>query len=155
MLRLKSDVAIRRRPVVVRRRKPAAPAPVAEVPAPAAPVVVEEPAAAKAGYTRPIKHCTTGEIIYVNEWSINAEGCTVGPCGEMVCPQGNRGVGGDSASFRGNKGPGYTGSNGNAAPLGADGRAVDPAAQTYLKQIAEYQKWAEREVARLEAQQQG
>ncbi len=116
---------------------------------PVAVAAVEEPVpAAKSGYTRAITHCTTGEVIYVNEWSINAEGCTVGPCGEMVCPQGNRGVGGDAASFRGNKGPGYTGSNGNAAPLGSDGRAVDPAAITYLKQIEAYKIWAEKEAKR-------
>ena len=90
----------------------------------------------------------SGEIICVNEWSINEWGCTVGPSGEMVCPQGNVGAGGDSVTFRGNKGHRGTGSNGNASPVGGNGLPVDPAAVTYLKQIEEYQKWAEREAAR-------
>ena len=90
----------------------------------------------------------SGEIICVNEWSINEGGCTVGPSGEMVCPQGNVGAGGDSVTFRGNKGHRGTGSNGNASPVGGNGLPVDPAAVTYLKQIEEYQKWAEREAAR-------
>ena len=89
-----------------------------------------------------------GAVICVNEWSINEEGCTVGPSGEMVCPAGNRGAGGDSVTFRGNKGHKGTGSNGNAGPIGDNGLPVDPAAVTYLKQIEEYQKWAEREAAR-------
>ena len=33
-----------------------------------------------------------------------------------------------------------TGSNGNAGPVSADGLAVDPAAQTYLKQIVSITK---------------
>ena len=90
----------------------------------------------------------SGEILCVNEWSINEQGCTVGPSGEMVCPHGNRGAGGDSVTFGGNKGHRGTGSNGNAGPVGGDGLPVDPAAVTYLKQIEEYQKWAEREAAR-------
>jgi hypothetical protein len=66
----------------------------------------------------------------------------------MVCSNGNHGVGNDSVSFRGNKGPKGTGSNGNAAPVGADGRPVDPAVASYLKQIAAYTIWAEKEAAR-------
>ena len=39
-------------------------------------------------------------------------------------------------TFRGNKGPAGTGSNGNAGPISADtGLAIDPAAETYKKQI--------------------
>ena len=95
-----------------------------------------------------IESRTTGEIICVDERSINASGCTVGPSGEMVCPTGNVGAGGDSVTFRGNRGHKGTGSNGNAGPIGNNGLPVDPAAQTYLKQIEAYQAWAEREAAR-------
>jgi hypothetical protein len=45
-------------------------------------------------------------------------------------------IGARSVTFRGNKGPAGTGSNGNAGPISADtGLAVDPAAETYKKQI--------------------
>ena len=65
----------------------------------------------------------------------------MGPCGDRVCPQGSIGVGNDAATFRSNKGPKNTSSNGNAAPLGADGRPVDPAAVSYLAQIERYKQW--------------
>ena len=49
-------------------------------------------------------------------------------------------------TFKGNKGPEGTGSNGNAGPVDqATGVAVDPAAETYKKQIAAYIKWAEQQ----------
>ena len=38
-------------------------------------------------------------------------------------------------SSRGNRGPGNTGSNGNAGPVNAAGAAYDPAAETYKKQV--------------------
>ena len=38
-------------------------------------------------------------------------------------------------SARGNRGPGQTGSNGNAGPVNAAGAAIDPAAETYKKQV--------------------
>ena len=38
-------------------------------------------------------------------------------------------------SARGNRGPGNTGSNGNAGPVNAAGAAYDPAAETYKKQV--------------------
>merc|ERR1712128_146554 len=74
-------------------------------------------------------------------------GCTVGPSGEKVCLQGAFGADGVSkVTARGNKGHSGTGSNGNAAPLNAQGLAYDPAAETYKKQIIAYQKWAEQQV---------
>ena len=48
-------------------------------------------------------------------------------------------------TFRGNKGPTGTGSNGNAGPLNQAGFAVDPAAVSLLKQQEEYIKWAEKQ----------
>merc|ERR1711962_1280120 len=74
-------------------------------------------------------------------------GGLVGPSGEKVCANGTFGSDGQTfVAARGNKGPGYTGSNGNAGPLGAQGQAIDPAAETYKKQIAAYQVWAQQQV---------
>ncbi len=36
---------------------------------------------------------------------------------------------------RGNQGPGLTGSNGNAGPISAQGLPIDPAAETYKRQV--------------------
>jgi hypothetical protein len=36
---------------------------------------------------------------------------------------------------RGNQGPGLTGSNGNAGPISGEGLPIDPAAETYKKQV--------------------
>eukprot|EP00095_Tigriopus_kingsejongensis_P010252 maker-scaffold178_size283195-snap-gene-0.11 protein:Tk10252 transcript:maker-scaffold178_size283195-snap-gene-0.11-mRNA-1 annotation:"---NA---" len=93
------------------------------------------------GYNTIIKHCQTQEEILVNQDSLDINGCLVGPCGERVCPQGAVGVAQDRTTFRGNKGPGQTGSNGNAGPIDSAGNPVDPAAVTYLKQIEAYKKW--------------
>ncbi|XP_040574373.1 uncharacterized protein [Lepeophtheirus salmonis] len=91
---------------------------------------------------RNIIQCQTKEVIAVNEDSMDAYGCLVGPCGEKVCPIGAIGADGKSrVTFRKNQGPGQTGSNGNAAPINEQGVAVDPAAVTYLKQIEAYKKW--------------
>ena len=118
------------------------------------PVTAAAPAPADDGpcpdpaYKTQIQPATGGQIICVNEWSINASGCTVGPSGEMVCPAGTVGAGGDSATFRGNKGPKGTGSNGNSGAVDDNGLPVDPAVRSYLKQIENYKKWAEKEAAR-------
>lgn len=39
------------------------------------------------------------------------------------------------------QGPRNTGSNGNAGPVGADGRPVNPAEVSYLAQIERYKQW--------------
>jgi hypothetical protein len=93
--------------------------------------------------------------------NLDAAGCLVGPSGERVCTAGAFGADGQSKVLaRGNRGPGQTGSNGNAGPLDAAGLAVDPAAETYKKQvlagtlnpwttlpqIIAYQLWAEQQV---------
>lgn len=71
-------------------------------------------------------------VIITEDWF---QGCTVGYC-EKVCPTGAFTNDNRSVTFRGNKGPEGTGSNGNAGPVSADtGLAVDPAAETYKKQI--------------------
>ena len=72
------------------------------------------------------------------------QGCTVGYCSK-VCPSGAVTNDGRQVTFRGNKGPTGTGSNGNAGPLNQDGFAVDPAAVSLLKQQEEYVKWAEKQ----------
>ena len=74
------------------------------------------------------------------------QGCTVGYCAK-VCPTGAFTNDNRSVTFRGNKGPAGTGSNGNAGPINQSGVAVDPAAVSLLKQQQEYIKWAERQVA--------
>ncbi len=38
---------------------------------------------------------------------------------------------------RGNQGPGLTGSNGNAGPINGEGLPIDPAAETYKKQVGQ------------------
>ena len=85
--------------------------------------------------------------------SINKAGCLVGPSGERVCQQGAFGADGQSRVLaRGNKGPGLTGSNGNAGPINAAGQAYDPAAETYKRQIIAYQAWAEQQVENAKRQ---
>merc|ERR1712226_1789668 len=89
----------------------------------------------------------TGEVIDIDAENLDVNGCLVGPSGERVCPLGAFGSDGQSRVLaRGNKGPGQTGSNGNAGPINAAGQAYDPAAETYKKQILAYQAWAERQV---------
>lgn len=73
------------------------------------------------------------------------QGCLVGAAGERVCPLGAIGVAGDSALFRGNKGPGQTGSNGNAGPIDALGRPVAQAEAAYFRQLENYQRQIERQ----------
>ena len=70
-----------------------------------------------------------------------------------VCPLGAFGSDGQSRVLhRGNKGPGQTGSNGNAGPLNAAGQAVDPAAQLKIKQDLAYTAWAEQQIRNAEKQ---
>ena len=85
---------------------------------------------------------------------VDSVGCVVGPSGEKVCREGAYGSDGQSKVLaRGNKGPGQTGSNGNAGPISAEtGLAIDPAAETYKKQIIAYQKWAEQQVENAKRQ---
>merc|ERR1711974_256587 len=76
-----------------------------------------------------VQNSRTGEIISVDAENLDINGCLVGPSGEKVCPLGAFGADGQSRVLaRGNKGPGQTGSNGNAGPLNAAGQAIDPAA---------------------------
>jgi len=78
----------------------------------------------------------TGEVIPVDVNNQDIAGCLVGPSGERVCPLVAVGSDGRSqVSARGNRGPGLTGSNGNAGPVNAAGQAYDPAAETYKKQL--------------------
>ena len=53
---------------------------------------------------------------------------------------------------RGNKGPGQTGSNGNAGPLNSAGQVVDPAAQLKIQQDIAYTAWAEQQIKNAEKQ---
>ena len=85
--------------------------------------------------------------------NIDINGCLVGPSGEKVCPLGAFGADGQSRVLaRGNKGPGQTGSNGNAGPLNAAGQAIDPAAELFKKQQLEYTAWAEQQIKNAERQ---
>ena len=69
-----------------------------------------------------VQNVRTGEIISVDAENLDINGCLVGPSGEKVCPLGAFGADGQSRVLaRGNKGPGQTGSNGNAGPLNAAG----------------------------------
>merc|ERR1719418_182111 len=100
-----------------------------------------------------ITNSRTGEVIPVSNENLDSAGCLVGPSGERVCPLGAFGADGQSrVQFRGNKGPGLTGSNGNAGPISQAGLPIDPAAETYKKQIEAYQKWAEQQVKNAEKQ---
>ena len=95
----------------------------------------------------------TGEVIAVDAENIDINGCLVGPSGEKVCPLGAFGADGQSRVLaRGNKGPGQTGSNGNAGPLNAAGQAIDPAAELFKKQQLEYTAWAEQQIRNAERQ---
>merc|ERR1711892_323510 len=94
-----------------------------------------------------------GEVIQVDAANLDINGCLVGPSGERVCPLGAFGADGQSRVLaRGSKGPGQTGSNGNAGPINAAGQAYDPAAETYKKQIIAYQAWAEQQVENAKRQ---
>merc|ERR1719266_875068 len=90
--------------------------------------------------------CPNGDPFYENAGTVDENGCTVGYCSK-VCPSGAFTNDNRSVTFRGNKGPAGTGSNGNAGPINQSGVAVDPAAVSLLKQQQEYIKWAERQVA--------
>ena len=84
---------------------------------------------------------------------LDSNGCLVGPSGERVCPQGAFGSDGRTkVTFRGNQGPKHTGSNGNAGPVNAAGQPIDPAAETYRRQIEQYQRWAELQVRNAKRQ---
>ena len=92
-------------------------------------------------------------MIPVSRENLDSAGCLVGPSGERVCPLGAFGADGQSRVVaRGNRGPGQTGSNGNAGPINSAGQAYDPAAETYKKQILAYQAWAEQQVKNAERQ---
>merc|ERR1712066_1090249 len=94
-----------------------------------------------------------GEVIQVDAGNLDINGCLVGPSGERVCPLGAFGSDGQSkVLFRGNKGPGQTGSNGNAGPLNAAGYAIDPAAELKKKQDIAYTLWAEQQIKNAERQ---
>merc|ERR1712127_34466 len=100
-----------------------------------------------------VTNSRTGEVIPINENNLDVAGCLVGPSGERVCPLVAVGADGRSqVSARGNRGPGQTGSNGNAGPVNAAGQAYDPAAETYKKQVAAYQIWAEQQVENAKRQ---
>lgn len=76
----------------------------------------------------------------------------IGYC-DKVCPTGAYTNDNRQVTFRGNRGPAGTGSNGNAGPINqATGIAVDPAAETYKKQIEQYIKWAEQQVENAKSQ---
>ena len=79
------------------------------------------------------------ELIQVDGENLDQNGCLVGPSGERVCPLGAFGADGQSrVQHRGNQGPGQTGSNGNAGPVNSAGLPIDPAAETYKKQVRRY-----------------
>merc|ERR1711973_557493 len=100
-----------------------------------------------------ITNIRTGEVIPVNVDNLDQNGCLVGPSGERVCPLGAFGADGQSKVLaRGNKGPGQTGSNGNAGPLNAAGYAIDPAAELKKKQDIAYTLWAEQQIKNAERQ---
>merc|ERR1712157_268940 len=100
-----------------------------------------------------IVNVRTGEVIAVDAENIDINGCLVGPSGEKVCPLGAFGADGQSRVLaRGNKGPGQTGSNGNAGPLNAAGYAIDPAAELKKKQDIAYTLWAEQQIRNAEKQ---
>jgi len=89
--------------------------------------------------------CPNGDPYFANANSVDANGCTVGYCSK-VCPTGAITNDGRFNTFQGNRGAAGTGSNGNAGPI-SGGLPVDPAAETYKKQIAAYTLWAERQQA--------
>merc|ERR1712107_648616 len=78
-----------------------------------------------------------GEDIAIDKDNLDINGCLVGPSGERVCQYANFASDGQSrVSFRQNVGPGTSGSNGNAGQVSQAGKPIDPAAETYKKQIA-------------------
>ena len=100
-----------------------------------------------------VANIRTGELIDIDAESLDINGCLVGPSGERVCPLGAFGADGQSRVLaRGNKGPGQTGSNGNAGPVNAAGFAVDPAAELKKKQDIAYTLWAEQQIRNAEKQ---
>merc|ERR1719486_1219650 len=88
--------------------------------------------------------CPNGEPFYENANTVDENGCTVGYCSKN-CPTGAIRNDGTKVTHRGNKGPGFTGSNGNSGPLNAAGQAVDPAAVSLLKQQERYIEWAKKQ----------
>merc|ERR1712018_902086 len=90
--------------------------------------------------------CPNGDPFYENAGTVDENGCTVGYCSK-VCPSGAFTNDNRSVTFRGNKGPKGTGSNGNAGPPSSSGVAVDPAAVSLLKQQQAYIEWAKKQVA--------
>lgn len=79
------------------------------------------------------------ELILGDGENLDQNGCLVGPSGERVCPLGAFGSDGMSrVQHSGNQGPGQTGSNGNAGPVNSAGLPIDPAAETYKKQVWRY-----------------
>merc|ERR1711971_1422820 len=100
-----------------------------------------------------VANIRTGEVIDIDAENLDVNGCLVGPSGERVCPLGAFGADGQTRVLaRGNKGPGQTGSNGNAGPLNAAGFAVDPAAELKKKQDLAYTAWAEQQIKNAEKQ---
>ena len=100
-----------------------------------------------------VANIRTGEVIDIDAENLDVNGCLVGPSGERVCPLGAFGADGQTRVLaRGNKGPGNTGSNGNAGPLNAAGFAVDPAAELKKKQDLAYTAWAEQQIKNAEKQ---
>ena len=98
--------------------------------------------------------CSNGDPYYENVGSVDENGCLIGYC-DKVCPSGIYTKSTGKVTHGGNKGPGRTGSNGNAGPVDqATGLAVDPAAETYKKQIAAYILWAEKQNQNAERQQE-
>merc|ERR1712180_205765 len=86
-----------------------------------------------------ITNLRTGEIIDVDVDSLDVNNCLVGASGERVCPNGAIGTDGQSrVFFSGNKGPGQTGSNGNAAPINELGQSYDPVAARHAEQVRKY-----------------
>merc|ERR1712025_1162511 len=85
-----------------------------------------------------------GKPFYENANTVDENGCTVGYCSKN-CPTGAIRNDGTKVTHRGNKGPGFTGTNGNSGPLNAAGQAVDPAAVSLLKQQERYIEWAKKQ----------
>merc|ERR1712228_552110 len=92
--------------------------------------------------------CPNGDPFYPDANTVDANGCTVGFCAK-VCPTGAITNDGRSVTFRGNRGPAGTESNGNAGPI-SGGLPIDPAAETFKKQIQRYREFELRQQAAAE-----
>jgi len=92
--------------------------------------------------------CPNGQPWFPDANTVDANGCTVGFCSK-VCPTGAITNDGRSVTFRGNRGPAGTGSNGNAGPI-SGGLPIDPAAETFKKQIQRYREFELRQQAAAE-----